>query len=191
MMAFRWMAAATLLLLTAPAVCPAQVEQPLYGRRLLILDTGDESRRKIVVRLTGLAVDAGAIDPVADGAALHVFNSAGTADSACMALPASGWRAGGTTLTYRDPGYANGPCKLVKVRTGRYVKALCRATRSPITYSLDEPAQASVGVRFLTGGDVYCADFGGSGPRDVPNRRFRAKNAAAPLGCPAPAAVCP
>lgn len=189
-MVLRWTAALVLVLATS-APSAAQTMLSLFGKKLLIRDGKVETNRKIVVAMTGLVIDAAAIDPVTNGAVLHVFNSAGTADSACMSLPASGWKASGSALTYEDPGYTNGPCRLVKVKTSKFVKAVCKAKVQPITYTLDEPAQGAVGVRFTSGDRTYCADFGGSGPKDVPNKKFLAKNAAAPLTCSTPPAACP
>jgi hypothetical protein len=67
----------------------------------------------------------------------------------------------------------------------------------PIDYSLDEPAQEALGVRFTSGTTSYCATFGGErtvdSGTDPPNPggkgRFKAKDApVAP--CP-PAPACP
>src|SRR6185436_7366444 len=89
--------------------------------------------------------------------------------SACMPLPASGWRATGNpaepSLVYSDPGFANGPCKTVRMRPtakGVLLKATCRSKTQPITYSLDEAQQDAVVVRLVSGTAEYCTRFGGA-----------------------------
>jgi len=134
------------------------------------------------------------IDPVTDGAFLHVHGNGGTTDSACLPLPAGGWVASGDPASpiydYRDTGYLNGPCNRARVRKG-VISASCRATSAPISYSLDEPAQGSVGVRLISGANLYCAAFGGTVVKDTQNGQFRARGAPAPLPCPTPPASCP
>jgi hypothetical protein len=169
---------------------------PISGRKLLVADDVDETRRRVVLqsRAAGIDTTAGTgIDPVAAGALLHLY-SPDTADSACLPLPASGWMATGNpadpTYRYTDRTYANGPCRAAVVRDGKVLSVVCRATVRPITYSLDEPIQANVVAAFTSGATRYCALFGGT-TRYVVGRSFRARNAPAPSVCPTPPAPCP
>jgi hypothetical protein len=190
-MAVRWMVLVALLVLAAPGVAPAQQFPGVYGRKLLISDPGGETERKIVVKIVNANLDVAGIAPLTNGVFLHVYNSAGTSDSVCYSLPASGWKAAGSGFRYTDPTAANGPCHVAILRRAKLFKAVCKATKSPIDYTLDESAQASVAVRFGGGSIAYCADFGGADRGDVPGKKFLGKNAFPPLQCPTPPASCP
>jgi hypothetical protein len=190
-MAVRWLAAVAVLVLGMPAMGRAQQFPGVYGRKLLISDAGSESQRKIVVKIVNAGLDTATMNPPANGLFLHVYNSAGTSDSACMPLPASGWKASGSGFRYSDPTSANGPCRVAVVKRAKLFKAVCTATRSPITFSLDERAQASVTVTFSGGGIAYCADFGGAERGDVPGKKFMGKNSSPPLFCPPAPVACP
>ena len=113
-----------------------------------------------------------------------------TAETAAMALPATGWtmRGSGSTTryTYRDDGA--GPCASAQLQCGR-LKAVCQG--AGMGFSLDEPAQGSLRVRMVSGGTDtvrYCLLFGGTIAADRPAAGesagiFRARNAAAPADC--------
>jgi len=190
-MAVRWMVAVGVLVLAAPVVARAQAYSGVYGKRLLISDAGSEAQRKIVVKIVNAGLEVTAMDPPTNGVLLHVYNSAGTSDSACMPLPAAGWTATASGFRYADPTSANGPCQVAVLRKAKVFKAVCKATKSPIDYSLNEAAQASVAVRFSGGAISYCADFGGAERGDVPGKKFLGKNSSPPLFCPTPPASCP
>ena len=190
-MAVRWMVAVAMMVFAAAGVASAQQYPGVYGRKLLISDPGSETQRKIVVKIVNAGLDVAGIDPLANGLFLHVYNSAGTSDSVCYSLPASGWKAAGSGFRYTDPTAANGPCHVALLRNAKVFKAVCKATKSPIDYSLNEAAQASVAVRFGGGSIAYCTDFGGADRGDIPGKKFLGKNSSPPLFCPTPPAGCP
>lgn len=175
------------------------VTPPFGATKLVIKDNPDPSKRKIIFRSKDPKITTRpglGIDPVADGATFHVYNNNGSGDSACFTLPSvsDSWQAKGMPLdpqfVYRDSQSVNGPCRSVRAKPGR-LKVVCRAKLQPIPYSLDEPAQVSVGVTFKSGETTYCAVFGGTVAKDEPNRVFSARNAPAPAACPTPPAPCP
>ena len=190
-MAVRRLAAVAVLVLGIPAMARAQQFPGVYGKKLLITDAGSESQRKIIVKIVNAGLEVATMDPPTNGLFLHVYNSAGTSDSACMPLPASGWTAIGSGYRYLDPQSANGPCKVAFLKKAKLFKAVCASKRSPITFTLDEPAQASVAVTFSGGGITYCADFGGAERGDVPGQKFQGKRSSPPLFCPPAPAACP
>jgi hypothetical protein len=190
-MAVRWLMAVAVLVLAAPAAGPAQTYPGVFGRKLLITDAGTETQRRILVKIVNAGLLATEMDPPTNGVLLHVYNSAGTSDSACMPLPATGWTATASGFRYSDPTGANGPCKIAVLKKARIFKAICTATKHPIDYSLDEAAQASVAVRISAGGIAYCADFGGAERGDISGRKFFGKNSSPPLFCPPAPAACP
>ena len=188
-MAVRWLV--VVLLLVVPTIGRAQTYPGVFGRKLLITDAGSEAQRTILVKIFNAGLEVTAMDPPSNGVFLHVYNSAGTSDSACMALPASGWTATAWGFRYSDPTSANGPCKVAVLKRARIFKAICKATQSPIEYSLDEAAQASVAVRVVAGAIAYCADFGGAERGDIQGKKFFGKNSSPPLFCPPSPAACP
>jgi len=178
---------------------PVPGRVPVSGAKLTLTDHG-ATRRMVSVRSLDPSVANGinlAINPVANGAFLHIFNNAGSGDSACFPLPATEWRRVGTSdssiyYKYRDLTFANGPCSQVTIKRGRVFRATCRSSVQPIPYSLDEAMQGSVGVNLTVGPATYCAVFGGTIVGDsATGGRFQAKNAPAPTSCPTPPASCP
>jgi hypothetical protein len=147
---------------------------------------------------------------VADGARLHVYGSGGTTDSACFDLAnggGAGWSVGGKPeapkFKYVDTAGVNGPCLKAVVKPGRVLKVACKAKTGPIDYSLDEPEQGSVAVRFESGTTTYCMEFrqsdifdsqgkrlGGVVKKDQPGG-FVAVGPLAPADCPPPPVSCP
>jgi len=191
-----------------PTPRPAPTPQPISGDTLLIRDHADATKRKIVFVSKDWSIDTTAgtgIDPVADGAALQIYNAAGTGESVCLSLPnvAGAWRvagdAPGLRYSYKDATFANGPCTTAAVKGGKRLKVTCRAAVRPIDYSLDEPAQERIGLRFTSGASTYCTEFGGTITRDSGTDppiaggggRFSAKDAPAPVACSVAPPPCP
>lgn len=174
---------------------PPPLPTRVGNAKLLVKDGADPSKRKLLFLSKDPAVGTD-IDPTVDGASLRLYNTNGTGESVCLDLPAGGWQAAGGGFAYRDATFANGPCATVKVKRGKLLKVLCRAKVQAIAYSLDEPAQGSLGVRFTSGTTTYCAGFGGTIARDAGTAAgepgiFRAKNDAVPAVCPVPRVSCP
>jgi hypothetical protein len=197
---------------TAQSCCDANCAtslgcNPVGGAMLLVKDNADATKRKIVFVSKDATIDTtvgSGIDPVADGAAVQVYNANGSGESVCLPLPsaAGSWVVAKEnpptpSYTYKDPTSLAGPCKVAKVKHGKLLKVVCLAKTQPIGYSLDEPAQTALAVRFVSGATTYCATFGGdvvvdSGtnpPNPGGKGKFKAKNASV-SPCP-PAPPCP
>jgi hypothetical protein len=180
---------------------------PISGKLLLVKDDADPAKRKIVFVSKDPAINTtvgSGIDPVTNGASLQLYNANGSGESVCLPLPSSAgtWEAKGKsptpTYAYKDADAAEGPCTVAKVKDGKLLKVVCSAKVQPIDYSLDEPTQGVLAVRFTSGTTTYCATFGGDITADSgtnpPNPggkgKFKAKDApAAP--CPTAPAACP
>jgi hypothetical protein len=169
---------------------------PVLGRSLKLKDHLDPSKRKVTFKSRDPQISTLAnlgFEPDDHGLVVHVFNTRGTGDSACMTLPAAGWTITGTTtkrvFKYRDAAFAHGPCKTAVVRDGQ-LKVTCVAIAQPISYSLDEPSQGGVGVAATSGAASLCAEFGGRITRDEP-LTFAATSAPRPAPCPTPPVPCP
>jgi len=103
-------------------------------------------------------------------------------------------RADGSMPTRTDPAYTHGPCRFVRVSAG-IIKARCKATVAPISYSLDEPTQVAMAVDFASGGTRYCTYFEGSSiKKDIGSTsgtgQFKATQAPALWLCPSQPIPC-
>jgi hypothetical protein len=178
---------------------------PVGGKLLLVKDNADATKRKVVFVSMDPAIDTtvgAGVDPVTNGASFQLYNANGSGESVCLPLPSASWESKGKPPTpsysYKDPTAAAGPCKAVKVKHGKLLKVICIAKLKPIAYSLDEPTQGTMAVRFTSGSTTYCATFGGDktvdSGTDPPNShgkgRFKSKNATA-VPCPSAPAPCP
>ena len=176
---------------TTDADCPTLIS----GNALLIKDFDDgRIPDQLSFRSRDGAIDTTAgsgIDPIADGATLHIHSASGGNYTVCRDLPASLWSnkrpsATGPVFAYDDPTPL--ACKLVRVRDGRLLRIKCLGS-SGRPYPIGDPL-GSVAVRFTSGDTEYCAVFGGQVRNDGP-QQFSAVRADAPNFCPAPALPCP
>jgi YVTN family beta-propeller protein len=129
-------------------------------------------------------------DPMVGGATLVMFNSAGlTGDLVTVPLPAANWTVVSDhgllakRFRYRDPD-KTAPITAV---TFAFDKLDVKGGGLGFGYTLDEPAQGSVGVRFeLADGSRWCSSGLAKQPaarRDTPGR-FTAGKTPAPPVCP-------
>jgi hypothetical protein len=172
---------------------------PISGRKLTIKDRAAGPTIALIFQSRDPAISAAGIDPTADGAYLHVFNSAGGQDSACFRLVSTNWQRRNGTFKYRDSALQASAVKTLVLRNGLLKLTAKGNGPAPITYRLGEPSQGSVGVVFTSGSTVLCANFGGTIVADSgtnpPNPggrgRFVAANAASPGACPIAPDTCP
>ena len=180
--------------------CPLHIT----GRRLAIYDPATIGYRRRLVFMTkdpriSTALGSG-MDPSTDGASLQVYNASGVGDVACFELVPVGsatWSVRGgdpatPLLVYKDNKQVNGACRMARIANGRQLKVVCKAdTFLPFSYSLDEPSQGSIAVRFRSGDTEYCTVFGGTVTYDLSMSLFNARSAPAPAVCPTPPSPCP
>jgi hypothetical protein len=168
------------LLLGLLGVSAEAAVQMLPGKRLV-------ARPQRFVFVTTTAVTAptrgGPDDPTVAGAVLQVINPT-TQEYANFPLPAGSWTANGagTTYRYRD---RVGAVSSVVLRAGRRLRVKARSAG----ITLNETSQGSLGLNLVSGGQQYCALFGGSILRDEPGR-FIARGAPAPATCPSNVPAC-
>jgi hypothetical protein len=151
---------------------------PLSGRKLLVRDREGLSAKR---RVTFLSKDRGisspspdsATDPTLNGATLRLVNRA-TGESATLSLPASNWRRLGDDpgaakgYRYRDSDRSEGPCRSVRLRPERLLRAVCKGEQ--IDFTLDEAGgQGALVVTLQLGSATpYCTLFGGTILKDQP-----------------------
>jgi len=187
---------------------PCPPPNPIAGSRLLIRNKlpDDENKNEIVLVAKDNNVTAGAIGSGSDprctdaggsgsGGTL-IVSSQVCGQAHATSLPCQDW-----TLVGKNPGVGSipkgykytdgelddGTCKVIVIRNGRRVKALCLG-KGPtrLDYDLQEGrAQAPVDVVLTAGTQSYCAEFGGSIKKDGTNGKvFKAINASPPSVCP-------
>ena len=168
------------IVLAVPAHAAVQM---LPGKR--IVARAGAAQRFVFVTTTAVSapVRGGPDDPLVAGAVLQIINP-GTQEFANFPLPAANWSASGagTTYRYRD---GVGAVRSIVLRNGRRLRIQARS----VGITLNEPSQGSLGLNLVSGGQQYCALFGGSVLRDEPGR-FVARGAPAPAMCPTNLPAC-
>lgn len=124
-----------------------------------------------------------AADPTLHGATLTLRNPT-SGESQVFDLPAASWTGPGRKKGYK---YADkqkvGPCASAVLKNGTW-SAKCGGAQ--ITYTLDEPAQGSLGATLKIGSETSCVLFGGTISKDLGGEKpvFQGKKAPAPATCP-------
>ncbi|MEE8558646.1 MAG: PQQ-binding-like beta-propeller repeat protein [Myxococcota bacterium] len=92
-------------------------------------------------------------------------------------LPAQNWKTIGpkrrpTGYRYSDPDLSEGPCRSIRLRTTRLLRASC--TGAQILYTLNEPQQQTLSAMLELGSTpvAYCVEFEGTILKDVPVTGF-------------------
>ena len=172
---------------------PPPAVQTLFGKRMLLTDDADPTRKRVVVVSNDPAVDLGAgngsaDDPVVNGGSLRILTSDGCGGPCddTYALPSGNWGyigqpGDGKGYRFKD---TTGPIRLVLMRTGRRVRVVGRANSSPLGHELAAPPQpVDVVLSLGTVPRRWCMTFGGV-TSFLAGTRFSGKNALAPASCP-------
>lgn len=141
--------------------------------KLLVKDKdGKASRRKVVLISKndsglGAATPGSGADPMLNGGQLIRVNPT-TTESDTFLLPPAHWKGighppGAMGFKYTDSHQVDGPCKKVLLKPGKLLRALCKGDQ--IVFSLDEPQQGSLAVKFTAGAGAgalsSCMELGG------------------------------
>ena len=130
-------------------------------------------------------------------AALRFFSNSSGHDSGPIALPCQNWTTLGPETgvvqegyKYRDTELDDGPCKLLFLRGGNLLKALCvgKGATTDFLYDLTPGVDEGVVNVVLTIGPLrYCTAFTGfDGRNGSDGKRFQGKNPPPPAACPLP-----
>ena len=177
------------------------------GKKLKIRNKlpDDASKNRLLFDSRDASITAPAPGSVGDprcgtagaGGRIHV-SSATSGQSFSQDLPCQNWSLIGSEANpqgyrYADTKLADGPCKLVLLRSGSRLKASCRGggpflldydlqagqSEAPVTVTVE------TGQLGLPGAQGYCAKFGGVVKKDGSDgKSYLAKNAPAPASCP-------
>jgi hypothetical protein len=154
--------------------------------RLSCLAKGDA----IVVPSAGSSGDPTCVGAGGGGGSI-TFHSASSGQTVTNLLPCANWHPvkGDGGYRYLDRRLDDGPCRVVEVKQGKLVRALCHG-RGATTLDFDlAPGQAQppvdVSLRVGSAPQIYCFSFGGNVLKDGSDGRvFLAKDA------PPPAVAC-
>ncbi|MFQ5667939.1 MAG: hypothetical protein ACE5I7_16110 [Candidatus Binatia bacterium] len=195
---------------TLPLTEIPRVLIPLTGKRLLLKNKvpDDKEKNKGVWVAWDATVMAGARrtanDPRCNGdppgtvkASIRFFSVSSGQDTGPLPLPCENWSALGLGekprgYRYKDPELDQGPCRLVLIRDGKRMKAVCRGSgaATDFLYDLSEGSdQGSVNVVLTTGVRDHCTAFSAfNGKTGADGKRFLGKNASPPSACAIPPA---
>src|SRR5262249_36536480 len=148
-------------------------------KRLFVQDAAAPSARKLQFIATGpellVGSPGGAGNPLAVGATVELFNPV-TGETATTSLPPLGWKPlGSETYVYSDLSQLLGPCTGAKLpgrrdaSFGTRVGGLSLACKGALLgFTLDEPTQGALGLRFSVGPIEQCFVLGGTIVQDRP-----------------------
>lgn len=183
----------------------ARIPQPLAGRKLKIKnkvpDVPEKNKAQWVVKDASLdlPVPGSAGDPTCQGdpagtikASLrfHSIDSGhdtGTIDLACERWSTSG---SGSSLSYeyKNPKLLNSPCKVVKLKQAKQIRATCFGKNPlfPLDYDLEVgTAEGTVHTTLIMGDRQYCTSIPTFKTKDGSDgKTFLGKDGPAPASCP-------
>jgi polyvinyl alcohol dehydrogenase (cytochrome) len=172
---------------SATSTLPSAGDQPVTGKQLVLKDSPDPAKRSISGGSKDPAITLGggngsADDPTHFGGSVRVRTTAGDRFDSTYNLPMAGWTTIGAPG--RNKGYRfrskTGPIKRVTLTPGRRVKVIGTGAFTATLSTNPNP----VDVVLRTGAKRYCLEFGGTATFQA-GKRFSAKDAPAPVSCPA------
>jgi polyhydroxybutyrate depolymerase len=173
---------------------------PVAGKKVVVRDKDeDATKRKVIAVLKDETLPAPTLKPTDVGAIFDVFNPQ-TGERDTYVLDQARWIGlgdppGSKGYKYLDKFMDDGPCKVVLLKPGKLLRAVCKG--DDIDFTLDEPGgQGAIAVRLLIGGvDSYCAMFSSETSAEIKKDNaaadgkigvFIAINGQAPANCPQP-----
>jgi hypothetical protein len=136
----------------------------------------------VAVTPAGGAGDPQCSGPDGGGTSSLRVVAAGGAGDVTIPLPCAGWSTNRANSLYRYKDATGATCKVVLVKGGVLVKAVCRGTHVALDVG---GSMAPVAVVTTLNGERYCTEFGGVAVRDGSDgKTFLHRDAAAPAGCP-------
>jgi hypothetical protein len=181
---------ASLALLVLAAGIGRAADTVVGGKKLLLKTPASGAAGNRVVHLgTGMAItvgqEGGAGDPRCVGAGgggssgLRITTTTG---DVTIPLPCYHWSLNGAKTAYRYTDSSGATCKLVLVRDGALVKAVCKGAQVAIDLGA---GVAPVTVVTTLNTDLFCAEYGGTVVHDGSDgATLLHKDAPAPAGCP-------
>jgi len=165
-------------------------DQTILGLSFLAKDTGQPTRRRVVVKARETSSPNTFVsDPTTGGATLTLTANGGTPTTQTFTLPAANWRGDATRgFKYRDATGTAGAIKLVAMkltRNGRFlVKILATGKTGTVSIVPPNPGTDACALIAIGGGDSYSIRFGpDSQISNKDGRLFRAKRPALEGSC--------
>ena len=134
-------------------------DQPLTGKKLLIKNNADPTKNKTVI----LIKDTSVVSPTSQPTTGTICIKGATDDSTLVvsddADPGEWATIGGGFKYKKGGGIAGDPCKVVLIKGGKLVKAVCKGV--DVDYDVNNGGPINVALK--AGGEKYCAAFGVTG----------------------------
>jgi hypothetical protein len=164
---------------------------PISGKKLLVKDTADPSKRLVVFVSKDPQFLPG--NPTIGGTIFEVFNPDSLPDCnfARWTMPASNWREKNGKYLYADDEMLSSPVKRATMKDG-LLKVLVKGSAIDLVLIGNGP-QGTMGARMQVAGPFWCTNFPGDDgvlKRDDPVKgKFLAVNAERPSACRSPSCL--
>ncbi len=145
-------------LVVAQAIPVFAADQSFPGKKLLIKNNVDPTKNKTVILIKG-GVSAPGVQPTTGKVCIVGASNDSTLDVTDDADPGE-WSTIGSGFKYKKgAGAAGDPCKVVLIKGGTLVKAVCKGT--DVDYPVTDGGPIDVAI--VAGTEKYCASFGAIG----------------------------
>ena len=139
-------------------------DQPVLGKKLLIKNNTDPTKNKTVILIKADAALGGPITAPGDQPVTGKVCVVGASNDSTLDVTDDGdpgeWATIGGGFKYKKgAGTAGDPCKVVLIKGGKLVKAVCKGV--DVDYDVNNGGPINVALK--AGGEKYCAAFGVTG----------------------------
>lgn len=135
------------------------LDQALQGKKLLIKNNADPTKNKTVILIKDTSVVSPASQPTTGTICIVGASDSSTLDVSDDADPGEWATIGGGFKYKKGGGVAGDPCKVVLIKGGKLVKAVCKGV--DVDYDVNNGGPINVALK--AGGDRFCAAFGATG----------------------------
>jgi hypothetical protein len=176
---------------SARAGVPPPMEVFISGKKIVVKDNVDTTKRKVSFVSKDETFNATGLDPTLGGATFYLVDPFPGQQSSTFQMPAGNWSAKNGKYTYADKDLVNGPVKKAKIKNG-LVKLVLSGSEIDFPVLGVAPLGEVGGVLTVTNAfdsTTICFLFPGmegTVKKDSPTKGiYKATNAEAPDFCPA------
>ena len=174
-------------LIVAQAIPVFAADQPVIGKKLLIKNNTDPTKNKTVILIKDANVVSPASQPTTGTLCIVGASDDSELDVSDDADPGEWATIGGGFKYKKGGGIAGDPCKVVLIKGGKLVKAVCKG----VDVDYDVNNGGPINVALVAGGEKYCAAFGNSTDPGLctetkdgsDGKTYLSKNCTAPGNC--------
>ena len=158
-------------LVVARAMPAFAADQPVLGKKLLIKNNTDPTKNKTVILIKADAALGGPITAPGDQPVTGTVCIVGASNDSTLDVTDDGdpgeWATIGGGFKYKKgAGTAGDPCKVVLIKGGKLVKAVCKGVDVDYPVTDGGPISVAIVVTGASGTEKYCAAFGDASEAD-------------------------